>query len=152
MSKRYGTVEERFWRNVQKGSGCWEWTGGTRQGYGRFRIGRKKITAHRYAYLAYHGALSGVVRHKCDNRLCVNPDHLEVGTLADNVADMDARGRRSVGEGMPHAKLVQADIIRIRADSRPHRAIAKDYGVSHCVIGRIKRGEDWRHVESMTQT
>jgi hypothetical protein len=150
MSKRYGTVEERFWRNVQKGSGCWEWTGGTRQGYGRFRIGSKKITAHRYAYLVYHGALSGVVRHKCDNRLCVNPDHLELGTLADNVADMDARGRRSMLHG---AKLTEDDVRRILTDPRTQRAIAKDYGVSHTAIGDIKRGNKWRHVrKSMTQT
>lgn len=102
---------DRFWDKVAKGDSCWEWTGMTNNyGYGLIQdSGRngKRWFAHRYSWYihngdipepkGYHGA---VVRHKCDNRLCVNPEHLEIGTQVDNVNDMDDRGRRvSVGSG-----------------------------------------------------
>jgi hypothetical protein len=86
-----------------------------------------------------------VVRHKCDNPACVNPDHLELGTHADNVADRDARGRTARGERL-HAKLTEDDVLRIRADSRSHRAIGADYGVAHSTVGNIKRGRKWSHL------
>lgn len=150
MSKRYGTLEERFWREVwpEPNSGCWLWSGAIRDGYGRFRVGRKKITVHRYAYETLRGPIPVglIVRHKCDNPACVNPDHLEPGTHVDNVADMDKRGRRSVGENMPWSKLTEADIKEIRSDTRTLRAIAAQYGVVHSVICRIKKLKKWRHV------
>jgi hypothetical protein len=151
MSKRYGSVEQRFWSSVKIVGSCWLWTGGTRGGYGRFRIGKEKVTVHRFSFALRYGPIAGdaVVRHKCDVPLCVNPDHLELGSHADNVADMDARGRRSM---LHAAKLTEDDVARIRADNRTQRAIAKDYGVSHTAIGDIKRGKKWRHVEGQNMT
>jgi hypothetical protein len=156
MSKRYGTLIERFWAKVAVSDGCWNWTGGTRGGYGRFRDSVGKISAHRFSYWLHRGPIPQdvIVRHKCDNRACVNPDHLELGSLADNVADMDERRRRSVGGSHFGAKLTEADIPLIRADQRSHRDIGAAYGVSKTTITRIKSGAKWRHVESnnMTQT
>lgn len=87
-----------FWHHVARGEGCWEWLGERSiHGYGRFRLHAKhSAPAHRVAYSLIHNVtLSGgvVVRHTCDNRACVRPDHLLLGTQTDNVRDMIDRGR-----------------------------------------------------------
>lgn len=90
------TVEDRFWRKVNKTSAdCWTWTAGTRNGYGTFRFKERHEYTHRVAYQLTFGEIPEglVVRHRCDNRLCVRPEHLELGTKADNSRDMVERGR-----------------------------------------------------------
>lgn len=89
-----------------------------------------------------------VLRHRCDVACCVNPGHLEVGTVRENISDMDARGRRSEGENHPGAKLTLEQVLAIRADIRPQRVIAAAYGLaSHTSVGRIQRGEKWRRAQ-----
>jgi len=86
---------DRFIAKVRVTPGCWLWTGAKQaSGHGVFRWGRL-VMAHRYAYQAYLGSIPKgmVVRHKCDVAACVNPDHLELGTVADNNQDMMERGR-----------------------------------------------------------
>jgi len=96
-------VAARFWGRVdirQSEAECWNWNGAVHgNGYGNFRVpglGRKNIQAHRMAFLLSNAILPGpqlVVRHKCDNPICCNPSHLEVGTSMDNARDKVERGR-----------------------------------------------------------
>lgn len=90
-------MADRFWSKVQKTDGCWEWQGGHfTHGYGRAWDGERQVLAHRLAFVLASGAIpDGMhVLHKCDVPLCVNPEHLFLGTHADNMADCGEKGRR----------------------------------------------------------
>ena len=147
-------MNKRFWDKVNKTSTCWEWTAHlNNKGYGQFRYQGKPRLAHRMsAYLA--GLLPDLadtnhhVCHTCDNPKCVNPDHLFVGTRADNMADMAAKSRGSgaKGEANCNSKLTPAKVQAIRADTRSQRKIAADYGVSNQTINMICRRLIWKHV------
>ena len=88
--------DRNFWANVVIGSGCWEWRGSTSCGYGRFynRAVRRDSLAHRYAWIEFNGEVpEGMdVLHNCDNRVCVRPDHMRLGTDRDNATDRAQRG------------------------------------------------------------
>ncbi len=142
-------------------SECWLWNAyRNRCGYGRVRVQNKMCSAHREAYEASNGRDSAaglVVRHKCDVRACVNPAHLEIGTVADNNRDMFARGRRVFirlnGETNGSAKLTEADVLAIRAahvrGSSTHslRAIGQRFGIAHSIVSRIVNRQLWAHVK-----
>jgi hypothetical protein len=111
-------MEQRFLSKVNKTDGCWLWTGRVSQTYGYFDVGRKGRLAHRVAYELYKGPISDglVVRHKCDESKCVNPEHLETGTQQDNVDDCIERGRRRYNKGEKHhnSKLTDDEVREIR--------------------------------------
>lgn len=93
-------IEARFWAKVSKGktSECWEWAAGRNEfGYGLFFLNGRRERAHRVSHSLFVGPIPEgmVVRHKCDNPPCINPDHLEVGTQGDNMQDAWTRGRRT---------------------------------------------------------
>jgi hypothetical protein len=92
-----GPLAPRFWAKVRKGDGCWEWQGATRHGYGTVWVaeaGGMRL-AHRIAWELTNGPIpDGLLAcHHCDNRVCVRPDHLFLGTYADNAQDMSRKGR-----------------------------------------------------------
>lgn len=133
-------------------SGCWEWIGSKRNGYGLFSRNNKTTSAHRVSYEAHHGLIpSGmVVRHSCDNPSCINPNHLLIGTIADNVADREARGRRDVkGEQIGTSKLTEAQVLEIRASSESHTEAGARLGVSKNCIWSIRSGRSWKHLISV---
>lgn len=110
--------------------------------------------AHRVAYELACGPIPDglCVLHRCDNPICINVEHLFLGTRADNNADKVAKNRQSRAMGRPgvrhpSAKLKDADIPKIRADTRPQKKIAADYGVSQSKISHIKTGKNWKHIQ-----
>lgn len=129
-------------------SGCWLWLGAVAgRGYGvlyaggsRYAKGRQRY-AHIVSYTLHKGPVpkGGVVRHICDSPFCVNPDHLLVGTQADNVNDAFARGRIQRGARHPNAKITAEQRRAIIADPRSSYEVARDYGFSARHIRKIRR-------------
>lgn len=159
--RNHAPPAERFWRRVDKSgqNGCWNWTGARlSSGYGSFQVGglgSPSIGAHRYAWELHYGeppppGRALVVMHSCDNRLCVNPHHLSLGTPKDNAQDMHRKGRSSgiVPRGTEHFRAVlNPDTVRmIRASSETNRAIAERLGVGINTIRGVRIGRTWKHV------
>lgn len=134
-------------------NGCWEYAGDMRRGYGRISIRGVAFVVTRVVYEHHHGTISPgyVVRHKCDNPSCVNPDHLEVGTAKENALDMVERGRAAPkrGEQNTQAKLTEQSVRRIRelkATGSTERELAQQFGVSIPCISSIVCRQRWKHV------
>lgn len=140
------SIINRFWVKVRKGTGCWEWIGAKRSGYGRCWYGSRVQTAHRVSWILVHGEISNeqLVCHRCDNRACVRPDHLFLGTQLDNVRDMIAKGRCSRHVLSPSA--MRAIRERFRRQSRPFARdgnslqLALEYGVTRHTVWAIANG------------
>ena len=149
-------LEVRFWKKVKKGPSCWEWTGSRdRKGYGRIAatLAVRNLKAHRISYQLHVGPIPpGLsVLHKCDNPGCVRPDHLFLGTNADNMQDMISKGRGGLGERNPGARLTAADIEDIRKSrsrGESFRSIAARLHVSPSCVHKVATKKTWTHVTS----
>jgi hypothetical protein len=153
-------LEEKFWGKVSKGPGCWEWAGGTDgTGYGTLErmINKKRwrFQAHRYSWLLHNGPIPGglLVCHQCDNRRCVNPAHLFLGTAKDNTADMIAKGRSKFGtltsETARTTRLTADQVLeirRLRSEGVLLRELAARFGVAIPTISHAANGDTWRKV------
>lgn len=139
---------ETFWSVIAKGDGCWEWPGSRRRGYGRVRDAKRVVGAHRLAYELSFGPIPNgmFVCHHCDNPICVRPDHLFLGTPADNMADAIRKGRIKIEDGHPGAKLTSQIVMVLRHDKRSSRVLARGLGVSKNTVLRAKSGATWKHV------
>lgn len=128
--------------------------GATCDGYGVKKHKKKNVRAHRLAYCQANDidieSISGkVVMHSCDNRLCINPLHLSIGTHADNCADKVSKGRQARGDTGGNSRLKSSQVLEIRRlfDGGYFNAeIARIYGVSSMCISRIRSGKTWGHV------
>ena len=139
--------------------GCWLWDGNVLlSGYGVLGLDgpkpyhRRVRRAHRLSYEHYVGPIPpGLhVLHSCDVRCCVNPDHLRLGTNADNIADKVARNRQQKGEGVPSAKFTAAtirEIRRARAGGATLSQIMARFGTSLANASQIVNRKTWKHVE-----
>lgn len=132
-------------------SGCWEYRGTIeKRGYGVLEVDRRQWRAHRYMYVQTHGPVSDdlYICHKCDNRLCVNPDHLYAGTVRNNADDAIARDRIK-GEFNGRAKLTNEQVVEIReryANGEYQEKLAAAYNVGQTTISEIVIGKKWVHV------
>jgi len=147
--------EELFWNKVKKSreDDCWEWQGGTNHGgYGKHKYNYKTLAAHRFSYMVTHKRKidsSEYVCHKCDNRLCVNPAHLFLGTQQDNMNDMKNKNRQSCGIRCTSAKLNDKKVIAIRELHKigmTPKMLSNKYNVGTMAIYRILNHITWRHV------
>ncbi len=145
-----GTASERLAElSVTEESGCIRFTGHLDgEGYGRIMVARVKYMAHRLSYSLNKGPIPDgyVVRHKCDNPSCINPEHLEVGTQADNIADKVSRGRQARGSGAGRAILTEESVREIRSSPLKVSELSTLYGVSVVSIRNILRRKTWQHV------
>lgn len=147
---------------------CWEWRGADKQnGYGHWNNGERSVPAHRAAYEMFVGETRpGLdVYHSCDNRACVNPDHLFLGTRKDNMQDAKRKGRISRGEKHAmalrtgryrrHAKLtdtrVRAIVARVKS-GHVKSQIARDYGVTPGTVNAIMRGDAWADITGIRKS
>ena len=135
-------------------SGCWVWNRKRNEwGYGVLGIANRSTLAHRFVWTEVHGSIPegyGVL-HRCDNPACINPEHLFLGTPADNNADMKAKGRNRQPKGTAHprARLKPDDIRRIRslAGKRTHISLAEEYKVAESTIWMILHNRIWKSVK-----
>ncbi len=150
-------MADRFWQKVQKsGHGfgdCWVWTGSVSvRGYGTLLVSGRTIQAHRISYEMHHGEIAQRLQvcHSCDNRRCVNPSHLWLGTAADNARDRDSKGRGAFGRRNFNTKLTEREVREIRrryaAGGVVARELASEYGVATSTVGNILNGYHWKHV------
>lgn len=143
------SIQERFEKNFTVTPGCWLWQSlKTSKGYGRLYCFGRMNLAHRISYQLYVEDVPDdlCVLHRCDTPGCVNPDHLFLGTAADNNQDKADKGRAPRGETHPQAKFTNAQIRAIYTDSRPYPLIVAEYGISKPQISGIKSGKFWAHV------
>ena len=135
-------------------SGCWMWQGHIckRSGYGTIGHDGKAIRAHRASWEKHRGSIPAGIDalHKCDVRPCINPDHLFLGTDVDNVADMDAKGRRYVLRGEEHglSLLTAEQVSEIRSRPRGYGTgiqLAEEFGISPSQVSSIRLRKAWAH-------
>ena len=122
----------------------------TKGGYGLVCYKGKTQLAHRASYSKSKGVIPAgmVVMHTCDNPLCINPDHLVVGTQRENRVDCVTKGRANVSKGEEHycAKLTEDIVREIRASSLTNTELSEMYGVHRRTISDARRGKTWRHI------
>lgn len=140
----------RFWNSVDKTDTCWFWTKRIdHRGYGRFRgWPRKQWKAHAYAWIITNGEIPNglFVLHSCDNKRCVRPDHLHLGTHDDNMREGIERNRFKRGSDASWSRLTEEAVADIRTSSLTQWALAHKYGVTQSAVWRALRGHDWKHV------
>ena len=159
MGRKAIPIEDRFLNLCTPDEArCWIWHGKTASGhgstYGAIKAGtinngdRRTALAHRISYELYNGPIpDGIhVLHKCDVSLCVNPDHLFLGTHRDNIDDMLSKDRSCRGERNGHAVLTESDVLFIRHSSESTKDLALKYCISASAIRKARSGRTWRHI------
>lgn len=147
-------IKELIDRNVDKSSGCWVWKGYKgKLGYSVVHYDNKPMQGHRASYLIYKGNIPKELQvcHTCDNRACLNPEHLYLGSAKDNARDRDQRGRKAstLGSKNGNNKLCENQVVQIKKmlnEGKTLPEIAKYFPVTKSNIWCIKKGISWSHV------
>jgi hypothetical protein len=157
---KFNLIEKHANNYVVSSTGCWEHQGHIHRGYGSAKLLLKgsllHLKAHRLAYY-YHYKIDPsplLVCHHCDNKRCVNPEHLYVGTHEDNMNDVVERGRQR-GSSNTFSKLTEEDVLRIKkriAAGEKYKDIAEDYCIKKCTIADIATQRSWSHVQLPSET
>jgi hypothetical protein len=150
------TPEMRLFKNVRKTDGCWIWQRGVgSHGYGIISLGKAgsgSMLVHRFSWEFSNGTIpqGQYVLHRCDNRRCVNPEHLFLGTHKENINDMLMKKRQAKGEDSGPSKLTNQAVKEIRANyarfKTPHLELANRFKVSRSNIVVILQGKTWKHL------
>lgn len=147
------STTDRFWSDVDKrtSSECWPWIGHRRpRGYGILSVNGRARVASRYSYEINVGPIpDGLwVLHKCDNPPCVNPEHLFLGTIRDNTADMDAKGRRAINraEDSGAASMTNEQALAIWNSDGRAVDVAARFGTTISIVRAIRLGDTWTSV------
>lgn len=130
-------------------TGCWNWKLGlSDSGYAMTTLNHKHVRLHRKSYELWIGQIPNNrhVLHSCDNRKCVNPEHLFIGTDLDNMTDCLKKGRMPMGPDRPNAKLTAEQVIEIRRSSCSYAELSRLYGVSGSVVWNAKNGVTYKTV------
>lgn len=151
------TAARRLVTGLRHGpNGCWEWVGGAVDGYGRIGVGsrtdgsKRTERTHRLAWMLINGPIPAgkIVCHTCDNRRCCNPAHLWLGTIAENLRDMDEKGRRvntpHPGERNGRAVLTAEQVAHIRDSDEMGTSLARKFGVHKSTIYSIRKRRNWK--------
>lgn len=138
---------------IDKKTNCWEWAGHIHKsgyGYDRHPLSGLRRT-HRISWYLHFGEFdrSLCILHRCDNRKCVNPSHLFIGTQDDNMKDRQSKGRtvNPVGSSHGRSKLTEAIVLRILKSKLNGRQAAKHFKISEPTISMIRKGRIWKHVQ-----
>jgi hypothetical protein len=147
-------LEQRFWAKVNKTDTCWLWTAGlSAYRYGNFSTPEhpKGVKAHRFSWELHYGSIpEGLfVLHKCDVGICVRPDHLFLGTQADNVHDCEEKGRAYHRRGQDNGRAIlsEEEVLEIKSKLTGEwgeiAELAREYEVNYQIIYQIKTGRTW---------
>lgn len=149
-------TSQDFWARVDKkdSNQCWNWLGNIhkKSGYGAYCSNYKSFTAHRYSYILAFGEILNnlCVLHKCDNRKCVNPNHLFLGNRHDNAIDMVNKHRGLHGSRHPSSKLNEEKVLEIRrlykTQHLSYQKLSNRFGVCETMIGFIIKRVKWKHI------
>ncbi len=144
------TLQQRFNSKIRKTNQCWLWTGTQfTNGYGNI-WNHKMAYAHRVSWQLSHGPIPHglCVCHKCDNRLCVRPSHLFLGTSAENARDMEQKGRAAKGEAHSHHKLTETNVREIRKldGMVPRHILSNKFAIDVSTVSNIVSRKTWRHI------
>jgi hypothetical protein len=145
-------IEDKLKANVDKIESCWVWNKSTASsGYGQIKVGNRRWSTHRLSYTLFKGCIPKgmLVCHTCDNKRCVNPEHLYLGTHVDNNQDAHDRNRQPCREGYLATgvvKLSKEDAYTIKYSGISSKQLEKAFDINQSQVSRIRNGKTWKNI------